>query len=149
MGKFNPNVSSSRRKSRRAHFTAASHQRRVIMSASLSKELQNKYSVRSLPVRKDDEVTVVRGTYKNREGKVTAVYRKKFVIHVERITREKANGATVNVGVHPSKCVITRLKLDKDRKAILERKNRKNNREQNKGKYTEEETGEVNMGTLD
>ena len=119
------------------------------MSASLSKELQQKYSVRSLPVRKDDEVTVVRGTYKNREGKVTAVYRKKFVIHVERITREKANGATVNVGVHPSKCVITRLKLDKDRKAILERKNRKNNREQNKGKYTEEETGEVNMGTLD
>ena len=149
MGKFNPNVSSSRRKSRRAHFTAASHQRRVIMSASLSKELQAKYAVRSLPVRKDDEVTVVRGTYKNREGKVTAVYRKKFVIHVERITREKANGATVNVGVHPSKCVITRLKLDKDRKAILERKNRKNNREQNKGKYTEEETGEVNMGTLD
>ena len=149
MGKFNKNVSSSRRKSRRAHFTAASHERRIIMSASLSKELQQKYSVRSLPVRKDDEVTVVRGTYKNREGKVTAVYRKKFVIHVERITREKANGATVNVGVHPSKCVITRLKLDKDRKAILERKNRKNNREQNKGKYTEEETGEVNMGTLD
>ena len=58
-------------------------------------------------------------------------------------------GATVQVGIHPSKCVITKLKLDKDRKAILERKNRKNNREQNKGKYTEEETGEVNMGTLD
>ena len=72
-----------------------------------------------------------------------------YAISKERITREKANGATVNVGVHPSKCVITRLKLDKDRKAILERKNRKNNREQNKGKYTEEETGEVNMGTLD
>ena len=119
------------------------------MSASLSKELQSKYHVRSMPIRKDDEVTVVRGTYKNREGKITAVYRKKFVVHVERITREKANGATVNVGVHPSKCVITRLKLDKDRKAILERKSRQNNREQNKGKYTEEETGEVQMGTLD
>ena len=149
MGKFNKSVSSSRRKSRRAHFQAASHERRIIMSASLSKELQSKYHVRSMPIRKDDEVTVVRGTYKNREGKITAVYRKKFVVHVERITREKANGATVNVGVHPSKCVITRLKLDKDRKAILERKSSQNAREQNKGKYTEEETGEVQMGTLD
>jgi ribosomal protein uL24 len=61
------------------------------------------YQVRSLPIRKDDEVTVVRGTYKNREGKVTAVYRKKFVIHIDRINREKANGASVNVGIHPSK----------------------------------------------
>jgi ribosomal protein uL24 len=48
---------------------------------------------RSLPVRKDDEVTIVRGTYKGREGKVIQVYRKKWIIHVERITREKVNGA--------------------------------------------------------
>ena len=49
-------------------------------------------------------------------------YRKKWVIHIERITREKASGATVQVGMHPSKCVITKLKLDKDRKALIERK---------------------------
>ena len=30
----------------------------------------------------------------------------------------------MNVGLHPSNCVITKLKLDKDRKAILERKDR-------------------------
>lgn len=46
-----------------------------------------------MPIRKDDEVTVVRGTYKGREGKVVQVYRKKWVIHIERITREKVNGA--------------------------------------------------------
>lgn len=34
----------------------------------------------------------------------------------------QVNGATVNVGLDPSKVVITKLKLDKDRKAILERK---------------------------
>jgi large subunit ribosomal protein L26e len=94
------------------------------MSASLSKELQAKYNVRSIPVRKDDEVMVVRGIYKNREGKVTACYRRKFVIHVERITRDKANGAQVNVGIQPSNCIITKLKLDKDRKTILGRKDR-------------------------
>lgn len=48
--------------------------------------------VRSVPVRKDDEVQVVRGTFKGREGKVVQVYRRKWVIHVERITREKVNG---------------------------------------------------------
>ena len=79
-------------------------------------------SVRSMPVRVDDEVTVVRGAYKNREGKVTAVWRSKFVIHVERITREKANGATVQVGIDPSKVVVTKLKMDKDRKKVLDRK---------------------------
>lgn len=35
---------------------------------------------------------VTRGAYKNREGKVETCYRRKFVIHIERITREKANG---------------------------------------------------------
>lgn len=45
-----------------------------------------------MPIRKDDEVMVMRGTFKGREGKVTAVYRKKFVIHIERVTVEKVNG---------------------------------------------------------
>ena len=74
---------------------------------------------------KDDEVQIVRGSYKkarNATAKVIAVYRRKWVIHIEGVTREKANGQTVNVGIHPSKCVITKLKMDKDRKALLERK---------------------------
>ncbi|KAJ8544856.1 hypothetical protein K7X08_017439 [Anisodus acutangulus] len=92
------------------------------MSAPLNSELRSKYSVRSMPVRKDDDVQVVRGTYKGREGKVVQVYRKKWVIHIERITREKVNGSTVNVGIHPSKVVVTKLRLDKDRKSLIDRK---------------------------
>jgi len=136
---FNPNVSSSRRKSRKAHFTAPSHERRKLMSSALSQDLRSKYGVRSLPVRKDDEVSVVRGTYKGREGKVIQVYRKKWVIHVERITREKVNGSTVQVGLDPSKCVLTKLKLDKDRKSLLERKKGAAGAEKGKGKFTEDE----------
>ena len=48
-----------------------------------------------MPIRKDDEVIVKRGEYKGREGKITAVYRKKFVVHIERITKDKANGEGV------------------------------------------------------
>ena len=120
--KYNPRVSSARRKSRKAHFMAPSSVRRVMMSAALSSELRTKHQVRSMPVRKDDEVLVVRGTYKGREGKVVQVYRRKWVIHVERITREKVNGSTVNVGINPSKVVITKLRLDKDRKSLLDAK---------------------------
>ena len=77
--------------------------------------------MRSIPIRKDDEVTIVRGSNKGREGKVTSVYRLKYVVHIERVSREKSNGQSVPIGIHPSKCLITKLKLDKDRESILER----------------------------
>lgn len=49
-------------------------------------------------------IQVVRGHYKGQQvGKVTQCYRKKFMVYIERIQREKANGATVPVGIHPSK----------------------------------------------
>ncbi|KAF8474585.1 60S ribosomal protein L26 [Kalaharituber pfeilii] len=137
MVKLNQGVSSHRRKSRKAHFSAPSSVRRVIMSAPLSKELREKHNVRSIPIRKDDEVQIVRGTHKGKEGKVTSVYRLKWVIHIERVHREKANSQTVPVGIHPSKVVITKLKLDKDRESILERKGGKK-REEEKGKAAAE-----------
>lgn len=49
-------------------------------------------------------IQVVRGHYKGQQiGKVVQVYRKKYVIYIERVQREKANGTTVHVGIHPSK----------------------------------------------
>ena len=136
--KFNKEVSSSRRKARKRHFNAPSHMRRKVMSSPLSKDLRQKYNVRSIPIRKDDEVQVVRGHYKGQQvGKVVQVYRKKFVVHIERIQREKANGASVHVGIHPSKVVIVKLKMDKDRKGILDRKSA-GRKTTDKGKHTEE-----------
>jgi large subunit ribosomal protein L26e len=81
---------------------------------------------------------VVRGHYKGHQvGKVVQVYRKKFVIYIERIQREKANGASVHVGIDASKVVIVKLKIDKDRKRILERKAR-SRQVADKGNHTEE-----------
>ena len=73
---------------------------------------------------------------------MTQVYRKKWVVHVDRVQRDKSNGATAPIGIHPSNVVITTIKLDTDRcvnlylsdrvllnyfsrRAILERKDRK------------------------
>lgn len=53
---------------------------------------------------------------------MTQVYRKKWVVHVERVVREKTNGTSVAHPIHPSNVVITKLKMDKDRKNIISRK---------------------------
>jgi large subunit ribosomal protein L26e len=58
------------------------------------------------------------------EGKVQTVYRRRRCIYIEKVVKEKTNGQQANIPVHPSNCVITTLKLDKDRKRILEKKKR-------------------------
>ena len=110
------------------------------MSAPLAKDLRTKHGVRAVPIRIDDEVTVTRGHYKGNSGRVMRVYRKKFVVHIDKITREKANGATVHIGINPSKVAITKLKIDNDRRALLERKAAGRARVTGalKGKHTEE-----------
>ena len=108
-------VTSSRRKARRAHFGAPSHNRHRLMSSSLSKDLRKKYGIRSIPVRKDDEVSVVRGSNKGTRGKVIQVARRRFAIHIDKLTKSKANGAPYQVPIHPSNVVITKLKEHKDR----------------------------------
>lgn len=120
--KQNPQVSSSRSKSRKQHFQAPSHVRRVIMSAPLSKELRAQYGIRSLPIHRDDTVQVARGSDKGKEGKVTAVYRLKYAVHVEKISTDKAAGKSVPRNLAASNLVITQIKIDDHRKALITRK---------------------------
>ena len=88
------------------------------------------------------------------------MYRKKWVVHIERVHVEKSNAATVPVGIHPSNVVITTLKvndhdyyraciervlildqLDSDRRSILERKGNKSTGE----KEGKDAAGDVEM----
>jgi len=55
--KFRTTVSSDQGKNRKKHFSASSSQKRILMSSQLSSELAEKYHVRSMPIRKDDEVS--------------------------------------------------------------------------------------------
>jgi len=120
--KYNRFVTGSRRKQRKAHFTASSEGRRRRMCSKLAKELRVKHNARSLPIHKDDEVIIMRGEQKGREGKVVSVYRKKYKIYVEKITIEKINGSTVFIPIDASNCLITKIKMTKSRKAVLDRK---------------------------
>eukprot|EP00761_Pharyngomonas_kirbyi_P007716 gb/GECH01007726.1/.p1 GENE.gb/GECH01007726.1/~~gb/GECH01007726.1/.p1 ORF type:complete len:157 (+),score=30.26 gb/GECH01007726.1/:1-471(+) len=126
MGKFKGfGKSMHSKKQRKRHFTAPSHIRRRIMSSHLSPELKKKHNVRTMPVRKDDEVRIMvgkKGVKGTLEGKVVACMRKNYAIHIDGYTREKANGTTVHIPVHPSNVMITKLKMTKDRKDILQRR---------------------------
>ncbi|XP_027709942.1 60S ribosomal protein L26-like [Vombatus ursinus] len=137
--KFNPFVTSNQSKNHKRHFNAPLHIHHKIMSSLLSKELRQNYNVHLIPIQKDNKVYVVPGHYKGQQiGKVVQVYRRKSVINIECQQRDKANGTTVHVGVHPSKIIITRLKLDKDCKKILEGKVKSRQVGKEKGKYKEE-----------
>jgi large subunit ribosomal protein L24 len=96
---------------------------RNTFSTMLSPELAKEYGVRSVSIRKGDTIISMRGNFRDVEGKVTKVDRKHVSINVEGIVREKSDGTTKFLPIHPSKVMITKLNLDdKQRKDILARK---------------------------
>jgi large subunit ribosomal protein L24 len=111
------------RKQRKRLFQAPLHVRYKQFSAPLSPELKASHNTRSVPVRVGDTVKIMRGDRKGFEGKVTRVDRQKYRVFVEGITREKVDGSTMLIPMHPSKVMITHLNLDdKWRKEALKRK---------------------------
>ncbi|MEM3696664.1 MAG: 50S ribosomal protein L24 [Candidatus Bathyarchaeia archaeon] len=110
-------------KQRKMVFQAPDHIRYKLFAAPLSPELRKSHGVKTIPVRSGDTVRIMRGDHKGFEGKIAKVDREKYRIYVEGLTREKVDGTTTFVPIHPSKVMITRLNLDdKWRKKILERK---------------------------
>ena len=111
------------RKQRKKLYHAPLHERYKHFSAPLSPELKSSHGANSVPVRTGDTVRVLRGDRKGLEGKVTRVDRTEYRIFIEGVTREKVDGTSITVPVHPSKVMITRLNLDdKWRREILKRK---------------------------
>jgi len=109
-------------------------------SAPLSPKLKEKRNTNSVPVKTGDTVKIMRGDHKGFEGKVSRVDRKKYRIFVEGATREKVDGTTTLIPIHPSKVMITRLNLDdKWRRKMLERKGAVEKAKMPKEKIVEEE----------
>lgn len=110
-------------KQRKRLYQAPLNERYKRFSAPLSSKLKESHGANSVPVRNGDTVMIMRGDRKGSEGKVTQINRKKYRIFIEGATREKVDGTTTFIPIHPSKVMITRLNLDdKWRKKILERK---------------------------
>jgi large subunit ribosomal protein L24 len=127
-------------KQRKRVHQAPLNERYKRFSAPLSPKLKEKRNTNSVPVRTGDTVKIMRGDRKEFEGKVSRVDRKKYRIFVEGATREKVDGTTTLIPIHPSKVMITRLNLDdKWRRKMLERKGAVEKVKMPKEKIVEEE----------
>nr|AJS12525.1 50S ribosomal protein L24P [uncultured archaeon] len=103
------------RKQRKYGYNAPLHIKHRFLSSNLSKELRKKYGKRNLPLRKGDEVLVMRGTFKKKKAKVSKVDLKNTRIALDGIQRTKKEGTKVNVYFHPSVLQIYSLVEDKFR----------------------------------
>lgn len=112
-------------KQRRALFKAPLHKRRKQFNARLDYMLQDEYNIKRLPLRVDDHVRVVKGQFRDFEGKILRIDQKNYKIVLEEVSREKADGSVHYYPIHPSKVIITKLGvIDKWRQGIIDRRNR-------------------------
>ena len=123
--KFSTKWKSSKqpRKQRKFVANAPLHIKHRFLSANLSKDLRKKYAKRNLPLRKGDEVLIMRGAFKKKKAKITSVDLKNTRVVLEGIQRTKKDGSKVNVFFHPSIIQIQSLSLDdKKRVGVLSKK---------------------------
>ena len=120
-------ASRQKRKQRKFRINAPLHIRHKFLSAHLSKELRKKHGKRNLPIRKGDEVLVMRGSYKKKKAKVISVNLKNSKIALENIQRTKKDGTKINVYFNPSNLQIFSMNADDKRriKSLPEVKNAK------------------------
>ena len=96
------------------------------LSSHLSKELQKKYTKRSIRVIEGDTIRVLRGEFRGVTGKVTKVSIQKNGVSVEGVKKEKLKGGNLDVFIHPSNLIVTDLNTeDKWRQNKLEGKKTK------------------------
>ena len=143
---WSPSWKSSKqpRKQRKFRHNAPIHVRHKFVSANLSPVLRNEYGKRSMPIRKGDEVEVMRGGFKKLKGVVDRVDVKKGKIYMENVKIKKVDGSEVLKALEPSNLRITKLGLDdKMRQKALERApGRKKKAEKKPEKKEEKETSE-------
>lgn len=110
------------RKQRKFTYNAPLHARRRFLSAHLSDALQDKHNIRSLPVRKGDEVSIMRGSMKKKTGKITSVNMKTSKVYIENMVTTKKDGTKVLVPFHPSNLQIISLADDGKRFSAASKK---------------------------
>ncbi|MFH1393873.1 MAG: 50S ribosomal protein L24 [Candidatus Micrarchaeota archaeon] len=106
----------------RKHFhKEKKHKRKKRLSVHLSKELRGKLKVkkRSLLLRKDDSVRVMRGPGKGKEGRVTRVSVMKRKVYVDGVTTNTAKGREILVALEASNLLLISLEATEERKKFF------------------------------
>ena len=105
-------------KQRKLLFNMPLHKRGSILTAPLTGSLSERTKLKRIPVRTNDEVTIIKGDYKGVKGNVTRVDRKGCKIFVEGITREKADGTVIPIPVSPYNVIVSKLDTSDKRRPV-------------------------------
>ena len=108
--------SSKPKKQRKAHYGMALHKKQHGLAGHLDKKLRKELGMRSIAVRKGDSVKVLRGGFKGKSGKITAVDYRKGVVFVEKVVRKKANGEEIQVPLQASKLLVVEVEKGDSRR---------------------------------
>jgi large subunit ribosomal protein L24 len=109
-------------KQRKAFYEMPLHKKHKLLAAHLSKELRKQWKKRSLPVRKGDEVRVMRGKFRGTTGKITRIDLKRLKVYIENVKRKKVSGEEIHIPINPSKLMlISPVMDDVRRKKVIER----------------------------
>ena len=125
------------RKQRKYAANAPIHIKKKFVGVNLSKELRKKYEKRTISLKKDDVVKILRGKHKGKKGKVLEIKLKQSRVVVEGIQVKKLDGSKVNLKLQPSNLQIVELNLeDKKREVKLGKRVKKPEEKLNKPKET-------------
>ena len=104
------------RKQRKALYNAPHHQARKHIASHLAEELLLKYNRRSITLVAGDEVKIMRGDHKGKNGKVVDVDVTRRRVTVDGVTHKKADGTDVAFPLQPSNLLIVKLNLEDARR---------------------------------
>jgi large subunit ribosomal protein L24 len=108
------------RKQRKYRFNAPLHIKGSFLNVHLAKDLRTKYGTRALRVRVGDEVSVSRGQFSGRVGKVERVDTIRCRVFVVGVDQAKRDGSRRLYPLQPSNLIITKLTDDKRRFPVKE-----------------------------
>jgi large subunit ribosomal protein L24 len=97
------------RKQRKYRYNVPLHTLGSFISVNLSKDLRGKYNVRSVRLRKNDKVKVLRGQHKGKSGKVDRVSLKYSLVYISGIELLRKDGTKNLIPLQPSNLQIIEL----------------------------------------
>jgi large subunit ribosomal protein L24 len=112
----------SPRKQRRMTREAPVHANKRLLKCHLDEFLQEEYGLRSLVVKKGDLVRIMRGQFRDTEGKVIRVDYANARVYLDSASITKSDGKEANVPMHTSNLMLVKLELDDERKKIIQNK---------------------------
>ncbi len=103
------NASSQPRKQRAYLLRVPMHIKSALMKSHVDKKLQTKVKARSLRVRTGDTVKIMRGSFKNKIGKVERIDVKTSRVYIAGVEKIKKDGSKIFLGVKPHILLITEI----------------------------------------